>query len=192
MHSLAVMRPDPRREPDFPAEGPIIERPWGDLPQTGEPGTPDRPADAEGRSSTSSSGTYPTAREDGPRSAAPAARAWATGEGRLSSTHRPWLVGAVIRPESAQLLIRPHVERRLDGIVVHVDLVNQTERSRPRTFTWTSGPFATGNEAHAELERLLIKRIEAAPSAWIEVNERCYPTVDAAMAAFWPAAPSSR
>lgn len=86
----------------------------------------------------------------------------------------------------AGLTMVPKIERRLDGIYVHVQLVRHSPRATDVSFVWTSGPFVTGATAYECLRRSLVMRMNAAPGSLIEVAGHSFPTVESALHVLWP------
>ncbi len=122
----------------------------------------------------------PTPRVDAPWSKRVAATPVATNSRHASGVHQ------IDVEDRAALSIVPKIERRLDGIYVHVQLVRHRLHSKDASFIWTSGPFATGATAYECLRRSLIMRMNAAPGSLIEVAGYGFPTVESALHALWP------
>jgi len=80
------------------------------------------------------------------------------------------------------LIFKPSVERRAEGIFVHLASAIEPPPSAARAFTWTAGPFATEATAFEALRRKLKgKTLGIAFS--VEVTGRRYDVLEPALKA---------
>lgn len=81
------------------------------------------------------------------------------------------------------LIFRPRLERRADGIFVHLVSITEPPPSTARAFVWQAGPFATEATALEALRRKLRVKMQGGVALLVEVGERRFKAVEPALRA---------